>query len=453
MCIALSLAELGSAAPTSGGLYFWTFMFCPPRWKHFLSWIVAYCNTIGNIAGLASVDWGCAVQIMAAASIGSGLKFQATSAQTFAVYCAILFVHALMCTLSPSVIARLQRVYIALNVLISFALIAAIPVATPHEFRNGAGYTFGNFTNLSNWPNGFAFILSFLSPLWTIGTLDSMVHISEEAKNASTAIPYGIMFAVLSSIVLGFGVNVVLAFGMGNNLQNIANSPIGQPMATILFNSFGQKGTLITWAFIVILQFTMGSSILTAASRQIFAFSRDGGLPLSEWLYHVNTHNHAPLRCVWFAAISAGLLGLLSFAGPNAIGAIFSLVVISQYMSYSIPICARHLSSTKFKRGPFHLGMMSLPVAVVALCWMAMMMVVFCFPANPNPSAKDMNYAAVVFGGVLILATAYFYLPRYGGKYWFKGPVGTIASDSLEFPGKQELSDAFQSKPQITPRY
>ncbi|KAK2462643.1 hypothetical protein APHAL10511_005376 [Amanita phalloides] len=57
MCIALSLAELGSAAPTSGGLYFWTFIFSSPRWRHFLAWIVAYCNTIGNIAALASVDW------------------------------------------------------------------------------------------------------------------------------------------------------------------------------------------------------------------------------------------------------------------------------------------------------------------------------------------------------------------------------------------------------------
>ena len=40
------------------------------------------CNTIENVAGLAAIDWGCAVQIMAAASIGSGSNFQATNAQT-----------------------------------------------------------------------------------------------------------------------------------------------------------------------------------------------------------------------------------------------------------------------------------------------------------------------------------------------------------------------------------
>ncbi|KAF8690359.1 hypothetical protein AX14_002975 [Amanita brunnescens Koide BX004] len=425
-CIALSLAELGSAAPTSGGLYFWTFIFSPPKWRHFLAWIAAYCNTIENVSSVASIDWGCAVQIMAAASISSGMKFQATTAQTFGVYCVILILHGLICTLSPAVMARLQWPYIAFNIILAFAIIIAVPAATPTEFRNSAKYVFGNFTNQTSWPNGFAFILSFLTPLWTIAGLDSIVHISEEAKNANTAIPYGILFASLSSVVLGWGINVALAFCMGTDLQNITNNPIGQPMATILFNSFGQKGMLVIWSFIVILQFAMGSSMLTAASRQIFAFSRDGGFPLSSWLYHVNRRVYAPVRCVWFAVVVSLLLGLLSFAGENAIGAIFSLSVISQYASYLIPILSRHFGGEKISRGPFHLGKFSLPIAIVATLWMVLMTVVFLFPANPNPGSQGMNYAVVVFCGVLILATIYFYCPKYGARYWFKGPARTI---------------------------
>ncbi|KAF8325369.1 APC amino acid permease [Amanita rubescens] len=432
-CMALSMAELGSAAPTSGGLYYWTFKFSSQKWRHFLAWIVAYCNTIGNISGVASIDWGCAVQITAAASIGSGLKFQATPAQTFGVYSAVLLSHALLCTLSPAVIARLQRLYIVLNVLLVFAIIIALPAATPSEFRNRAEYVFGNFTNQTSWPNGFAFILSFLTPLWTITGLDSAVHISEEARNANIAVPYGILFATLSSIVLGWGIIVALTFCMGTNLQNIVNSPIGQPMATILFNSFGQKGTLVIWAFIIILQFSMGSSIITAASRQIFAFSRDGGFPLSNWLYHVNHRVYSPVRCVWFAAVVALLLGLLAFAGPDAIGAIFLLSVISQYVAYIIPISARHLGGEKISPGPFHLGTFSLPVSVIAVLWMMLIFVVFLFPTIPNPGVQSMNYGVVVFGGILILAIVYFYCPKYGGKYWFKGPIRTYeAVDSQD---------------------
>lgn len=47
---------------------------------------------------------------------------------------------------------------------------------------------------------------------------------------------------------------------MGTDLQTIIDSP--QPMAQIFFNSFGQKGCLAVWAFIVVTQYMMGSSMV-----------------------------------------------------------------------------------------------------------------------------------------------------------------------------------------------
>ena len=37
-----------------------------------------------------------------------------------------------------------------------------------------------------------------------------------------------------------------------------------------------------------------------------------------------------------------------------------------------------------------------------------------------------MNYTVAVWGGTLVLAVAYFYLPKYGGKNWFTGPISTV---------------------------
>ncbi|KAG5636325.1 hypothetical protein H0H81_008409 [Sphagnurus paluster] len=174
----------------------------------------------------------------------------------------------------------------------------------------------------------------------------------------------------------------------------------------------------------------MGMSMLTTCSRQIFAFSRDGGLPLSRWLYNVNSRTHAPVYCVWFAAGVSVLLGLLAFAGENAIGAIFSLVVTGQYLAYSIPITARFMGSKEIKRGPFSLGRLSLPVAATAVTFMAFIIVVFLFPSTPHPSSADMNYTVVVLGGTLFLSIVYFYFPVYGGVHWFKGPIQTIGDDA-----------------------
>jgi hypothetical protein len=112
------------------------------------------------------------------------------------------------------------------------------------------------------------------------------VHISEESSNAATAVPWAIVSLELRicSITecitgqrhrylrhpwLGYefihisfsnpayrlsAINVSLAFCMGNNIDSLINSPVGQPMAQIFFNSFGRNGTLALWSFVVLAQ-------------------------------------------------------------------------------------------------------------------------------------------------------------------------------------------------------
>ncbi|KAJ7493672.1 hypothetical protein FB451DRAFT_1020415 [Mycena latifolia] len=95
----------------------------------------------------------------------------------------------------------------------------------------------------------------------------------------------------------------------------------------------------------------------------------------------------------------------------------------------SIPITARCLGGQPFKKGPFNLGIFSIPVATIAVLWF---MTVLMFPAAPAPVPETMNYTAVVMGGVLLLAVGYYYFPHYGGRHWFKGPVANIQPDHDE---------------------
>ncbi|THU93843.1 APC amino acid permease [Dendrothele bispora CBS 962.96] len=423
MFVGLAMAELASAAPTSGGLYFWTFSLSSPRWRNLLCWIVGYANTIGSIASVASIDWGCAVQVMAAATIGNP-SFEPTNAQLFGVYAAIVITHALVCCLGTTLLARLQTVYVVLNVLLCLAVIIALPASTPAEFRNTAKFALGDFTNLDGWPNGYAFILSFLAPLWTICSFDSSVHISEEASNAATAVPWAIVNAIGIAGLLGWAINMALAFCMGTDLEALMDAD--QPMAAIFFNSFGRNGTLAVWAFVVLVQYMMGSSMLLAASRQSYAFSRDGALPFSGWLYRMNSFTGTPVNTVLFDAFFALLLGLLSFAGDQAINAVFAISVTGLYIAYAIPIVARFAFDNDFEPGPFNLGVFSLPVAIVAVLFMLFLGIVFLFPTSPQTDVQDMNYTVVVLGGVMILSLGWYYFPRWGGVHWFKGPIATI---------------------------
>lgn len=147
-----------------------------------------------------------------------------------------------------------------------------------------------------------------------------------------------------------------LAFCMGTDLASLVESE--QPMATIFFNSFGRRPTLAIWGVVVLVQYMIGSSLLLAASRQTFAFSRDGALPFSKLLYRMNKHTQTPVNTVWFGAILSILLGLLAFASDKAIDSVFTIPVTASYFAYSVPIVARFVCGGKdgFKPGPFNLG-------------------------------------------------------------------------------------------------
>ncbi|KAG2100162.1 amino acid permease-domain-containing protein [Suillus discolor] len=390
MCTGLALAELASAAPTSGGLYYWTYSLASPRCRNFLSWIVGYSNTIEMITGVSSINWACAIQITAAISITS-------SDQTYTT--------------------TNQQLYLC------FIIIIALPIATPPDYRNSANFALGEFTNLAGWPSVFAFILSLMAPLYTIAGYDTSVHMSEEASNAAMAIPWAIVSSIAVSAVLGCGVNISLAFCMGTDVGSLLNSPIGQPMAQILFNSLGQQKALALWCLIIIAEYIMASNFLLVGSRQTFAFARDGAIPFSRYLYRINRYTGTPVNTVWFEIICSLAIGLLSFMSTEAIDAVFTIAITASYIAYITPITNRFVFQNDFKPGPFYLGKLSFPVSVIAVTWMAFMILVFFFPAIPQTTAQEMNYTVVVLGGFMFLAISWYYFPVYGGVHWYTGPI------------------------------
>lgn len=58
---------------------------------------------------------------------------------------------------------------------------------------------------------------------------------------------------------------------MGSDIQGLLDSPIGQPMAQIFLNGFGQKGTLALWSFVVLVQYMMGSSMVSTFKTTLYS--------------------------------------------------------------------------------------------------------------------------------------------------------------------------------------
>lgn len=60
------------------------------------------------------------------------------------------------------------------------------------------------------------------------------------------------------------------------------------------------------------------------------------------------------------------------------------------------------------------------------------MAIILLFPTTSQTNAQDMNYAIVVFGGVITLSLAYYYCPKYGGVHWFNGPMSNLEGADID---------------------
>src|SRR5690349_23181563 len=73
LCVAASMAELASAYPTAGGLYFWAFRLGGRGW----AWFTAWLNMIGQVTITAGINVAAAIYLVGAVTRIAGLSADA----------------------------------------------------------------------------------------------------------------------------------------------------------------------------------------------------------------------------------------------------------------------------------------------------------------------------------------------------------------------------------------
>jgi len=324
-----------------------------------------------------------------------------TNGQVYGVFLACVICHGILASTLSKVMGKLQIVFVIMNFILIIATIIALPVGKHlSSERNSAHFIFAQTENLTTWPTGWAFMLAWLSPMWTINGFDSCVHMSEEAANAAKAVPYGILMAVGTAWIVGFIVIIVIAACINPDLSAVLGSSFGQPMAQIYFDAIGKHGTLGLMSLLFIVQFLMGLSILVAASRQSWAFSRDGALPFSSFFRPISQRlGYIPFRVIWGCVFVAAVMGLLCLIDNAAASAIFALAVAGNNLAWLTPIFSRvWWGQHKFVPGPFYTG----PILSTVIAWIAIIYLIFStilvmFPdGGPNPTPSTMNYTVVI---------------------------------------------------------
>ncbi|KAK3335834.1 amino acid permease 2 [Cercophora scortea] len=412
--LALSVAEISSAYPSSGAMYFTLKFLAPEDQVAFLCWVSGYVNLVGTITGSAATEYASSQMLLAAISIMSNFSYMPTTHHVVAVMALLTVAHASINTLPTLWLNRLTSGYVVFHV--SALLGACVCLLAQTRDKHTLSYAFTEFQPTSGWsPPGFAFLFGCLTPAWILTSADSTARIAEEAKDPSRIVPKAIANATTFTYIIGFLFNLVLVLCMGDP-RDLATS--SQPVAQLFFNAMGRGPAIVFTLCGFVVMNLVAIPGIQSGSRTIFALARDDLLPLSRVWRRISRRSQTPIAAVWLYAALEITVNLLGLASDTAITAVFNVCTVALNLSYIIPIVCKMLYG-RFERGPWHLGRASVFINLWAVGWNGFMAVVFFLPTRLPVTPENMNYAIVVFIFVLLFAVGFWFTH---GRHYYTGP-------------------------------
>ena len=424
LTVGLAMAEVCSSFPTAGGLYYWSAKLARkngPAW----SWFTGWFNFLGQVAVTAGIDFGAAFFINAFLNLMWGVS--TAHWVTILILAIVLLVHGLVNQFGIKLVALLNDISVwwhVIGVLIIVAVLAFVP--SKHA---SASYVFSHIVNNTGWGSTFyVLLLGLLLAQYTLTGYDASAHMTEETHNAARSGPRGIVMSILISLIAGWVLLIGVTFAIQKaNYANEAAAGVAAP-GQIFIDSVGRTGAELLLLVVIGAQLFCGMSSVTANSRMIYAFSRDGALPGSSFWHRVNKRTRTPTNAIWLAAGGALILGLPYLWNGAAYGAVTSIAVIGLYVAYVTPTYLRLRQGENFKRGPWHLGRWSYVVGWTAVTWVVIIFFLFMLPQFGPIGWSTFNYACIAVAVVIGFAGIYWLV---SARHWFKGPKVQGSAEEL----------------------
>ena len=457
LAIAASMAELASAYPTAGGLYYWASKMKNKNW----GWWTAWLNLIGQFAIVAGINY-------AAAGFINATIIDKLFGGTFNTYELIpgvlngqlitmgvlMLIQLAMNIAGINLVALLNQVSVWWHIAI-VAIVAVGVMVFGKADTSGLGlFDIKPLDTAGSWSNDFgdihlvygpaisypviaAFFFSLLQANWTYTGYDASAHVAEETIGARVASAWGVFLSVAVSAVVGYIFLMVLTLhtpdlstlfpGTLDDSTLPAASQYyfggGVAVITILTYNLGDfLGNFISAGIAIAMAFC-GLSSVAAAGRMLFAFSRDDGLPASGWLKKVSHRYRTPANALTAIVVVSWLFTVAAFivGTGTAIIIVTAISTIFLYAAYGIVIYLGATTSEWTNHRTWSLGRWSRPIAWLSVFWVVVLMVLFSFPTSGNISWPFM------VATVVLLLVYYFGWARSR----FRGPQAQGSAEQL----------------------
>ncbi|KAF2762991.1 amino acid transporter [Pseudovirgaria hyperparasitica] len=414
----VSLAEMASMAPTSGGQYHWVSEFAPPRFQRFLSYQTGWMSTLSWQAGTASGPFLVGTMIQSLV-IENNESYSPSNWQGTLIVIAITIMIYFINVYGVRIMPMFQNVMLVVHVSGFLIIMIVFWVLSP---RVPAKTVFLEFTNSGGWGSiGVSLMVGQISSLYACICADAAAHMSEEIEDAGVTVPR----AMMGSYFVNGGIGIVFLISFLFTITSVTDAlNEDYPFIFVFRQTVSVAGINGLTSILIILIFAGTMSYNLSTSRQTWAFARDGGLPFSEFISAVHPTMHVPVNAVLITCVLTAVLSLINIGSEVTFNAIISLNLVSLMITYTISIgCVLYRRITAPETLPpcrWSLGHWGVPINAIAVAYSTVAFF-WCFWPPQTPVDKEtFNWAVVMFLAVALLSTV-DYVRR--ARKVYKGPV------------------------------
>lgn len=448
-CISASLSELASSIPSAGGVYHWASITAGPKYGRAIGWYAGWLNMAGWLMSASSISSILGNELVAMYLLNN----PEIEWQPWHVFIAFQCVNWMCCCIvifGNKFLPLFNKFALWISVV---GLVISILVLSIMPSKNGKGYAtsasvWTEYTDLSGWNNdGICFLLGLINAAFAVGTPDCQSHLAEEINEPEKNVPKGIMLQIGSSFVTAFAYLIALFYSI-NDMEAVLNSTNNFPTAEIYFQATGSnKGAIGLTAVLFLATFPTLVGTLTTGGRTFWALSRDDAAPFSNYFRKVSPTFNSPLRATVAVSCVTSCLGCIYVGSTTAFSALITSYIVLSTLSYACAILPHILTARKtIVPGPFHLGKWGWPINIASMIYIAVTVVLFCFPFVMPESPKNMNYTIVISGGLIVFISIWWFIRGknegvYKGPKYFKEAAeafqhGNIVAEKLAGDGK-----------------
>ncbi|CAM6059496.1 unnamed protein product [Sphagnum tenellum] len=358
--VGFAMSEICSSIPTTGSLYFWAAHLAGPRWGPLASWVCAWLEAIGLIAGIGTQAYAGTETLQNIILLFTGTNknggYFAPRGVFLAIYIVLCLIWAVLNTFALNVIAIIDVVSIYWQVVGGTVIVILLPLVA--KTTQPPSYVFTHF-ELGDATTGiksgaYAILLSWLVSQYSMYGYDAAANLTEETKGADINGPIAILSSIGLISVFGWGFILALTFSIQSPtyLYDPSNETMGSFVpAQILYDAFHGRYHNATGAIVLLCViwgsfFFGGLSITTSAARVVYALSRDGGTPFSKVWRKVHPKYKVPANAVWICAAFAILLGLPILKISVVFTAITSICTIG-FLEFLVLACTQNFTEQR----------------------------------------------------------------------------------------------------------